>query len=132
MGFKEAIGAIVAGVVFLVPAVKWLIKDWAAKAQKIEELREQNANKNLNRLEDDVKNFRAAIDGIQQQLKDLTANLTINRQEIQSLKTQLDGTKKLLDDYVSGINGKVQNMIKTEIVELTKKIMLVRNKKDGV
>lgn len=131
MDFKEAIGAIIAGVALLIPAIKWLISDWAKKAEEIEKLKKENQTAALNRFNDDVKDFRIAIDGIQSQIKELAANLTMNRKEIINLEEKLSDTAKLLAQYTDAIDDKVKNMIKSEIVDLTKKIMLIRNKKNG-
>lgn len=131
MDFKEAIGAIVAGVALLVPAIKWLISDWAKKSTELEELKRANQAAALNRFNDDVKEFRIAIDGIQAQIKELAANLTMNRKEILNLEEKLADTAKLLATYTSAIDDKVKNMIKSEITNLTQKLMLIRNKKNG-
>lgn len=131
MDFKEAIGAIVAGVALLVPAIKWLISDWAKKSEQIEELKRVNQSAALNRFNEDVKDFRSAIDRIQSEIKDLSANITLSRQEIIKLKTDLSDTAKLLATYTNAIDDKVKNMIKTEITNLTQKLMLIRSKKNG-
>ena len=131
MDFKESIGAIVAGVVLLVPAIKWLIKDWAKKAEELESLKKANQTAALNRFNEDIKDFRIAIDGIQVQIKELSANLTMNRKEILSLEEKLADTAKLLAQYTNAIDDKVKNMIKSEITNLTQKLMLIRNKKNG-
>ena len=131
MDFKESIGAIVAGVVLLVPAIKWLIKDWAKKAEELESLKKANQTAALNRFNEDIKDFRIAIDGIQVQIKELSANLTMNRKEILSLEEKLADTAKLLAQYTNAIDDKVKNMIKSEITNLTQKLMLIRSKKSG-
>lgn len=131
MDFKEAIGAIVAGVALLVPAIKWLISDWAKKSTELEELKRANQAAALNRFNDDVRDFRIAIDGIQAQIKELASNLTMNRKEIINLEEKLADTAKLLATYTSAIDDKVKNMIKSEITNLTQKLMLIRSKKNG-
>ncbi len=110
---------------------KWLINAYFAKAKEVEELRTKNISAQENRLDDAVKNFRAAIDSIQSQIKDLSANLTMTRSEAKALALRIEQTEKLLEQYTSAVDSKVSNMIKSEIVELTKKIMMIRTKKDG-
>ena len=132
MDFKEAIGAIIAGIVLLLPAIKWLISDWAKKAEKIEVLKEKNTAKALDRLEDEVKSFRGAIDNIRAQLRSMDASMSAHRSDIATLKIQLKDTSKALDLYAKGSSENIRNQIKSEVTNLTKQLMMIRNKKNGV
>lgn len=132
MDFKEAVGAIVAGIVLLIPAVKWLIHDWAKKSRELEAEKKLNTNSALNRLNDDVKGFRTAIDTIQVEMKKMETVLAVNTVEMKNLKERLDEAKRHVEDYAKGMNGQIKNMIKTEVSDLTKQLMLIRNKKSGV
>ena len=131
MDFKEAIGAIVAGVALLVPAVKWLIKDWAEKNKEVEQLRSANTAKALSRLEDDVKGFRSAVDSINASIRDLQVSLTVNKSEVELLKEQLKSTIKMIEQYSRDFDNKIGNRIKTELVELSKRAQLIREKKNN-
>lgn len=131
MDIKEAIGAIVAGVALLVPAVKWLISDWAKKAEELEKLKKYNTEKSLNRLNDEIRDFRATINTIQVNIRDLEIHLAGNKAEMEILKEQLKNTVKTIDQYARDFDSKIGNRIKTEILELSKRAALIRNKKDG-
>jgi len=130
MDFKEALGAIIAGIVLMVPAVKWLIHSWAEKSAELEKLKENVAARALSRLEDDVKSFRTSIDKIENALREHTYALTSSKLDIASLKVDLVSTKKMIEEYNSKSGEQVKNMIKTEITELTKQLMLIRTKKN--
>lgn len=131
MDFKEAIGAIVAGVALLVPAIKWLISDWAKKAEELEKRKENYTEKALNRLQDEVRDFRATISSIQTTIRDLQITFAAHKSDIEILKEQLKSTVKTIDQYAKDFDGKIGNRIKTELVELSKRAALIRNKKDG-
>jgi predicted nucleic acid-binding Zn-ribbon protein len=116
-------------VVSATPAVAWLISFHFKKQKEIETLKASNTKSALNRLDDEVKAFRASIDSIQFTVKELNASLVQNRSDVLLLKERLDDTKKLLEQYEKNHDGKVKNLIKTEITELTKQLMLIRQKK---
>ena len=131
MDFKEAIGAIVAGVALLVPAIKWLISDWAKKAEEIEKLKSSNTSTAILRLEDDLRDFRATVNLIQNSIRNLEIHLTGNKAQIEILKEHLKSTVKSLDQYAKDLDTNLGNKIKTELIELSKRAALIRNKKDG-
>lgn len=126
---KEIVGGIIAFVTFVTPAAGWLIHFYAKKQTEIEELKAGNTKSALNRLDDEVKDFRSSINSIQATVKDLNASLVQNRSDVALLKERLDDTKKLLERYEKDHDTKVKNIIKTEIVELTKQLALIRAKK---
>jgi chromosome segregation ATPase len=131
MDFKETLGAIVAGVSLLLPAIKWLINDWAKKAEEIEARKEKYTDKALNRLQDDVKEFRATISSIQATIKDLQISLAASKSEMEYLKEHLKTTAKSLDQLLRDFDTKLSNKVKTELIELSKRVAMVRDKKDG-
>lgn len=131
MDFKEAVAAIVAGVALLVPAVKWLINDWAKKAKELEERKEHYSEKNLNRLNDEVREFRGAIASLQTTISQLETSMAVSKSEMEYLKEQLKSTVKRIDEYTRDFDSKIANRIKTEIIELSKRAQLVREKKNG-
>jgi len=132
MDFKEAVGAIIAAIVLLVPAVKWLINDWSKKAEEIEKLKKANTQLALNRLDEEVKNFRSAIDNIREQLRNLSSGMLSHKADIASLKEKLAETNKILDMHSQGFNEKIRNQIKTEVTNLTHQLIMIRNKKNGI
>jgi len=131
MDFKEAIGAIIAGVVLLVPAIKWLITDWAKKAEKIEELKKYNTEKSLSRLNQEIRDFRATVNSIQVTIKGLEVNMAVSKSEMDLLKEQLKAAVKTIDQYARDFDSKIGNRIKTEILQLSKNAALIRSKKNG-
>ncbi len=131
MDWKEAAGVIVGGVALLLPAIKWLISDWAKKSEQLEVLRARNTDKSLDRLEEDVKDFRASIAKINSTIEDLSKSLTINRNDIIQLKERLDEAKRIIEGHSKNMEGNIRNMIKTELVAISKEATLIRDKKNG-
>ncbi len=107
----------------------FLISLYAKKQKEIENLKATNTKTALNRLDDEVKSFRSAIDSIHITVKELNASFIQSRSDIALLKERLDDTKKLLERYEKNHDDKIKNAIKTEIHELTKQLMLIRTKK---
>jgi hypothetical protein len=120
-------GAGAGGILLL--GMRWLISAYFAKAKEVEELKHKNASIQESRLEDSVKNFRSGIDSINAQIKDLSANLTMNRNDLQKFGERVTTLEKLLDEYTRTVDTKVANMIRTEVTNLTKQLMLIRAKK---
>lgn len=131
MDFKDAIGAIIAGVILLVPAIKWLIADWAKKSRQLEEEREKSRARSLSRFEKDIVDFRTDIDRIQISIRDLNATLVQHKADVSLLKERFDDLKKSMDHYSKNFDSSLRNLIKTEIVELSKQAALIRAKKNG-
>ncbi len=123
------ITVVISLVVSVVPVGAWLISYNAKKQTEIEKLKAGNTKSALNRLDEDVKDFRNAITSIQATVKDLNAALIQNRSDVSLLKERLDDTKKLIERYEKDHDSKIRNLIKTEITELTKQLMLIRTKK---
>jgi len=131
MDFKEAIGAITAGVVLLIPAIKWLISDWAKKSKQLEDEKEASRSRSLSRFESDIVSFRSDIDRVQASIEALNTSLVQSRADVTILKERFEDIKKAMDHYSSNFDNSLKNLIKTEIVELGKQAMLIRNKKNG-
>jgi predicted nucleic acid-binding Zn-ribbon protein len=128
MDWKEVTGIVTGVFIVGVPAAKWLINSWAKKAQELDELKAATSTRQLNRLEDDVKEFRTAIDGLQVTIRDLSTSLLVSKNDISNLKERLDETKKMLTVHSENMTQNIRNLIKTEIVELSKNARLIRNK----
>jgi septal ring factor EnvC (AmiA/AmiB activator) len=131
MDFKEAIGAIVAGVVLLIPAVKWLLSDWAKKAEEIEALKKKNTDQALVRLEADAGMFKAHIANLQDQIKQHSEKLITSNAKIIALEEKLSESKRIIEKHGTSLAGDIRQVVRSEIIDLTKNASLIRNKKNG-
>jgi len=131
MSTGEVLGYITGVIIVVGFVIRYLISFAIKKNTELEQLKEQNRKKALNRLEKDVGEFRSAIDGIQQQIRELNANFTTCNNQISNLQDRLRQTEKTLDRYEKNGEERLRNMMKTEVTNLTKQLMMIRNKKDG-
>lgn len=131
MELKEAIGAIVAGIVLMVPAVKWLINDWANKSKEVERLKTKSNERTLDEFREQVRTFRISVSNISEAINDLRTAMAVTKSEMLSLKEKLAATEKYIDQYSKDIDSKIGNRIKTELIELSQRAALLRDKKDG-
>lgn len=132
MTTPEVIGSIAAGLALIIPAIKWLINDWAKKATQVEELKAKNAALQLSRFDEGMKRLSLITDRHEASLRDHGIKIDGLVLEMVTHRNEMKETRRDMSDFMGNINGKIQNMIKTEVVDLTKKLMMIRNKKDGV
>lgn len=131
MDWKEAIGAIIAGIVLLLPAVKWLIHDWAKKAEEIELLKNKNTSKALERFEDDVKDFRNTISSVQAEMRSLRESMIQNKAQLIAFDEKLKESRNTIEAHSLNLAGNIRQLIRTELVEISKTATLIRDKKHG-
>lgn len=128
-GWAEVIGVLVSIIGLLVWGTKYLIKDWFNKAEELEGLKKKHADKIQSRLEDELTMLRAIVSAMQETIKSLTTKLDRADIRIDHLVTEINKVTRMMEDFQSHSSDKIKNMIKTEVVELTKQINLIRNKK---
>lgn len=131
MDWKEAAGVIVGGVALLLPAIKWLISDWAKKAEEIETLKSRNTSKSLERFEEDLKGFRTTVSGIQAELRDHGTKLVESKARLIALEEKLIESKRIIEAHSLNLEGNIRQLIRTELVNLSKNAQLIRDKKNG-
>lgn len=131
MDWKEAAGVIIGGVALLLPAIKWLISDWARKAEELETLKSRNTTKSLDRFEEDLKGFRSTVSGIQADLRKYSEKLDLSQQRISKLEEALVEAKRIIEAHSLNLEGNVRNLIRTELVNISKEAALIRDKKNG-
>lgn len=129
MDWAEIIGVLVSFIGLMVYGVKLLLSDWFKKSNELEDLKKKNSDKIQTRLEEDLKTLRQIVDVMKDTIK--TVNMKLDRSDIRAteLSKKLDETIKMIDLFEQRYSEKLKNMIKTEIVELTKNASLIRSKK---
>lgn len=131
MDWKEAAGVIIGGVALLLPAIKWLISDWARKAEELETLKSRNTTKSLDRFEEDLKGFRSTVSGIQADLRKYSEKLDLSQQRIAKLEEALAESKRIIEAHSLNLEGNVRQLIRTELVKISQDAALIRDKKNG-
>lgn len=131
MDWKEAAGVIIGGVALLLPAVKWLISDWAKKSEELETIKSRNTAKSLDRFEEDLKGFRTTVSGVQSEIRELSTKLLDSRSRLIGLEEKLQEAKRIIEAHSLNLEGNVRQLIRTELVSLSKEATLIRDKKNG-
>lgn len=125
----RTIAIVVSLVVSCVPVGVFLISIWSKKQKEIEHLKTVNTKSALNRLDEEVRDFKLTVTSMQETLRETKADMLQTRSDVKLLNSRLDDTQKLIDRYEKAHTTTIKNMIKTEITELTKEIWRIRNKK---
>lgn len=131
MDWKEALGVIMAGVVLLVPIMKWLLSDWAKKSEEIEALKHRNTLKQIERFEEDLKDFRNTVSSVQSEIRNLREAMIQNKAQLISFDEKLKDSKNALEGHTLNLAGNIRQLIRTELVEISKTASLIRDKKNG-
>ena len=85
----------------------------------------------MNTLNEEVKEFKSSVNSLREQFRTMSTTITTHRGDIATLKEKLKDTEKSLDVYAIGFSDKIKNQIKTELIELSKRATLIRDKKNG-
>jgi predicted RNase H-like nuclease (RuvC/YqgF family) len=131
MDWKEAAGVIIGGVALLLPAIKWLISDWAKKAEELETIKSRNTSKSLERFEEDLKGFRTTVSSVQAELRDLSTKLLDNKSRVIGLEEKLSEAKRIIEAHSLNLEGNIRQLIRTELVKISQDAALIRDKKNG-
>lgn len=131
MDWKEAAGVIIGGVALLLPAVKWLISDWAKKAEEIETLKKKNSDLSFKRFEQDLFEFRGTVSALQKEIREHGEKIIGHSSKLASLEEKLAESKLIIEKHSQNLEGNVRNLIRTELVTLSKEAQLIRDKKNG-
>jgi uncharacterized membrane protein YhiD involved in acid resistance len=127
--WAEIIGVMASVIGVLVLGIKLLLTDWFKKSSELEVEKKKNTDKIQSRLDEEIKTMRAILQDMQETLR--VFSLKLDRADIRTdeLTAKLNETIKMVEQFQSTYSEKLRNMIKTEIVELTKNANLIRAKK---
>lgn len=123
-----AMGSIIG---ILAVAIKLLLNSWFKKSHELEDEKKKNMAQTQNRLDDELKVLRSIITTLQETVRTLISKLDKAEGRIEALELTLSQTIKMWEDLHNSHSDKLRNLIKTEIVELTKNAALIRAKKNG-
>lgn len=126
----QIIGALLSVIGLLVWGAKYLIKDYFKKSEELEGLKKKNMDKIQHRLDEELKEFKVAISEIKSTIREHGLKLDRSDIRVDKLHEELTKTMRMIEEFQSNSSDKLRNMIKTEIVELTKQAALIRAKKN--
>ena len=124
MSAGELLG-ILAGVgIVLIPVVKWFINDWAKKSEKLEQMRA----KRISKIESESQEVRNAVNSLKTTIAEHSKQMGSNESRMKQLNEKIDATVKSLDHYVTNLKAHVTSEVRTQIIQLSKDVKLMRSK----
>lgn len=131
----ETIGTVIAVVGAAVgvggPVFKWLISDWFAKSQKLEEMNRNRMNNVLIRFEGELDELKPQIQNLRQSLADHKVVLARTQSQVEMISELLDRSIKQASDISLNLDSKVKDEVRTEILNLKNQLMMIKKKSGG-
>ena len=131
----ETIGTVIAVVGAAVgvggPVFKWLISDWFAKSQKLEEMNRNRMNHVLIRFEGELDELKPQIRNLRQSLADHKVVLARTQSQVEMISELLDRSIKQASDISLNLDSKVKDEVRTEILNLKNQLMMIKKKSGG-
>lgn len=127
----QLIGIIIGVVSVFLIAGKLLIDDWHKRKLELETLKETNINNALNRFDVEITELKKIRDNFKDEIYSLSTKLTRQDSRIELLGNKIDNAVKEISDLNDKIKSYVRETVRTEVIQLTKELMLVRERKDG-
>ncbi len=129
MDLGEVLGIFASIIGLFIFGVKLLLGDWFKKSSELEALKKKYTDKIQDKLTEDLKNLRIIVDLMKNSVKEVTLKMDRTDSKMDDLIKQMNQTMDRIDIFEKSYKENLQNMIKTEIVELSRKAMLIRQKK---
>lgn len=129
--WAAVVGVLVTVIGVLALAVKLLLQDWFKKSNQLADVQKTHANDTINRLDKELVLFRQIINELKETARILSSKLDRADMRIDQLTVDLNKAIRMVDEFQSTTSEKIKNMIKTEMVEISKRAALIRAKKDG-
>lgn len=123
----RVVGFFVGALGVLIPVVKWFISDWEKKTNKIEELRAQR----LRRVEQRAEEVQRAVTDLQISITTHSRILGATEGRIKRLNDRIDETMNELASYTANLKQIVKNEVRTNIIQLTEQLRIVKEKRNG-
>lgn len=121
----QIIGIFSGAMVVIVPVVKWFLNDWAEKSEKLEKIRA----KRISRIEEEGKEVRKSVNNLQHTIAEHSRQLGSTETRIKYLNDKIDETVRALDSYVANLQAHVKSEVRTQIVQLSKDLQMIKEKR---
>ena len=125
MSAGELIGILIGVGIVLIPVVKWFINDWAKKSEKLEQMRATR----ISRIENESQEVRNVVNSLRTTISEHSRQMGVNESRMRQLNEKIDDTIKSLDHYVNNLKAHVTSEVRTQIIQLSKDLKMVRDKK---
>lgn len=98
MSMGEMIGAFMFGVSAFIVAGAWLLKKWESTSKKLDELREENLNKDLSSLKDSVGSVKYEVDRVEKSVVKIDTRMESFDKRIDQLNSITETLRKDISD----------------------------------
>lgn len=132
MSVAEVLGYVTGVTVILGTAAKLLISDWHKKSKEIQELKRRQTKAAILDLQHVAKEHTIAIRSHELKLAENTTHLKYVQERSKTLVSKLELVMNHNEVIQKDIRGAIQGVIKSEVINLTKQLMLVKTKKNGL
>ena len=131
MDIAKILGVFAGVMIIVVPAIKWLVSDWYKKSKEIQTLRKKSLDNTLKELTRITTSHTAEIRSHELKLQENTNKLKQTQQQLKIYTEKVslalnhnEATKLDVKEYVN-------TTIRSEVIALTKQLMLIRTKANG-
>lgn len=124
----QLIGVFGGAMIVLVPIVKWFINDWAKKSEALEKLRA----KRISKIEEESQEVRKCVNQLKYTINEHARLLGSTESRMKQLNEKIDSTMKSLDSYVNNLQANVKTEVRTQILQLSKDLQMIKTRKGTV
>lgn len=129
MDIAEVMGVFASIIGLFIFGVKLLLGDWFKKSSELEALKKKYTDNIQNKLTEDLKNLRTIVELMKNSVKDMTMKLDRSDSKVDELIKQMNEMMERINLFEKSYTENLKNMIKSEMIEISRKAMLIRQKK---
>jgi septal ring factor EnvC (AmiA/AmiB activator) len=111
----------------ILAAIKWLIADWYKKSEEIENIRKRR----ISRIENEAEEVRKAVNSLKDNINEHSRKLGHNEAMLVQFKVEIRQAMETLDGYRKNLDANVRKEVRSQVLQLSEQLRMVREKKNG-
>ena len=131
MSWQELLAVLAPLGMVTIAALKWLVKDWQHKNEQLALVQKEVYTGSLRKIENEHKNLKMELISLKHNIEAHVTNLKAFEKNISEIRTSLKEHQHTLEGYVSNLDMHVKASVKSEVVQLTERIKMLKDKKNG-
>lgn len=131
MKWQGTLGVFGAFFVVAIPLAKWVIADWFKKSYQIETLKDDIHKKSIRNLKHELDDFKIEIKSIKSEI--ISFYTKLDKIDIR-IKNTSENMTKIKDEMIrldKNLSSIVKSEVKTQIVDLTDQLKMIKGTKNG-
>ena len=113
------------------PIVKWLLNDWFNKTKEIEKLKAQQTANLLDRFKRDIDALGVKLRAFEQRLNDYDRTAVRMQANVEMVSSLVTESIQSAERISSNLKGEIKEAVKTELINLKNKAVMVKTKQGG-